>query len=280
MKKPIAEPAFAAVLFCLIAFSITAYCQPNIQKASLRAPAAINIDGKTSEWPGNKLQAYNNTDDIWYTVCNDDNNLYLTIRAPYRFAADKILQGDITLTISHTIGKNREKNADNIAVSFPYFDKEDRLSITSTLLKYETIKKDTIHKIKEHDSIYTFANYNAAHAFKLIKIAGAKKPDTLISVYNNDGIKTMGQFNRQMDFTCELAISLKYLGLSVSNADKFSYNIKLNGLPPVKMYNKFGHEISSMTETVYVPGSGNVNPNDLYRTQPTDFWGEYALAKK
>ncbi len=37
---------------------------PNVQQVSLRAPANINIDGKTTEW-NNRFQAYNDTTHVY-----------------------------------------------------------------------------------------------------------------------------------------------------------------------------------------------------------------------
>ena len=52
---------------------------PNVQQASLRAPENVKVDGKPTEW-GDKLQAYNKATDVFYTIANDYNNLYLIIQ--------------------------------------------------------------------------------------------------------------------------------------------------------------------------------------------------------
>src|SRR5476651_1093941 len=109
---------FIAVLFCF--FEITTYAQPKIQEVSMRAPAGIKIDGKTLEWPENKLNAFNYTDNIWYTITNDDDNIYLAVRGPYYPAASKIFAGGLTFTVSkYTDKKERETAKDNVSVTFP-----------------------------------------------------------------------------------------------------------------------------------------------------------------
>jgi hypothetical protein len=51
---------------------------PQVQQVSLRAPANIRADGKNKEW-GTQLQAFNNATGIFYSMANDDENLYLVI---------------------------------------------------------------------------------------------------------------------------------------------------------------------------------------------------------
>ncbi len=59
-------------LWVILLFTTQAIGQklPNIQTASLRASANIKVDGKAAEW-GNKLEAYNNTTEVFYTLAND-----------------------------------------------------------------------------------------------------------------------------------------------------------------------------------------------------------------
>ena len=52
---------------------------PNLQTTSLRAPASIKIDGKTTEW-NNRFQAYNKATEVSYTIANDKDKLYLVIQ--------------------------------------------------------------------------------------------------------------------------------------------------------------------------------------------------------
>ena len=67
------------VLLLLINFSASAQ-KDKIQKNNFRAPINVKIDGKLNEW-GDKLQAYNTSTDIFYTISNDDDNLYLAVAA-------------------------------------------------------------------------------------------------------------------------------------------------------------------------------------------------------
>ncbi len=48
---------------------------PNIQEASVWAPANVKVDARLTDW-GEQLQAYNKTVGVNYTLANDDKNLY------------------------------------------------------------------------------------------------------------------------------------------------------------------------------------------------------------
>src|ERR1700761_5505119 len=100
------------ILFILIAGIFnTAIAQKvsNIQQGSVAAPAGLKIDGKLTEW-GPELQAYNKSTKLWYTLANDDQDIYLAIKSTDAANINKILAGGITLTIN-TAGKKKDKDA-------------------------------------------------------------------------------------------------------------------------------------------------------------------------
>ena len=103
-------------LSTLLVTCFTAQAQklPGVQQAGLRAPAQIKIDGKTTEW-NNQLQAYNKATGIYYTLSNDDGNLYLTIQAKDRLVIRKILSGGIVFTANRSVKKVDE----HVSVTFP-----------------------------------------------------------------------------------------------------------------------------------------------------------------
>jgi len=114
---------------------------------------------------------------------------------------------------------------------------------------------------------------------KLIKVTGASGLDTLISVYNADGIKAIGAFNNKMSYTYELSVDLKLLGPSVKQGAKFYYNVKTIGLPLDDMP---GVEIirdASGTITAINIHKDQMPANSVDMRAVTDFWGEYTLAK-
>jgi hypothetical protein len=277
MKKPITEPAFAAVLVCLIAFSITAYCQPNIQTTGVRVPVDIKIDGNATEW-GDKLQAYNKATNIYYTIANDDNKLYLTIKATDPTIITKIVSAGITFTIN-AADKKEEKTG--VAITFPAYDKNDK-SLYLLMENKPAPVKDANKSRMQLDSFMNVLNSKLADHLKMIGITGTKTiPDNTISVYNEQGIRAAALFDNKINYTYELSIPLKYL--DVIGVDKFSYNIKLNGQIPAgsTMVDVGRPDRMLFTGPDGITYSlGKATPENLILAYPTDFWGEYILAKK
>jgi len=248
------------LIFLLLSFPAIVLAQklPVKQEGSVRAPADIKIDGKATEW-GDKFQAYNKATDIYYTLSNDDENIYLVVQTKYHDVADKILRGGITLTINHTLAK---KDNAPVAITYPVFVGRGQSDVTNMLSRKENEKRDANNTIVTSiEDMNKMLDVSA----KTIRISGINAiADKEISVYNQEGIKAASQFDKQLVYTYELAIPLKYLALPV---DGFSYNIKING-----------------PEDVPVPhtaaGGPPPPPMMMTATAPTDFWGEYTLAKK
>lgn len=86
----------ALYLFLIMIVAANAQKLPDIQKSGLRAPANLRIDGKATEW-NNKFQAFNKNIDVFYTISNDDDNLYLAIQAIDIKTIYKIFNGGISL---------------------------------------------------------------------------------------------------------------------------------------------------------------------------------------
>lgn len=276
MKK--AEISAAArlttlLLFC-ISFSVTAQKLPRVQAGSLAAPDNIHIDGKANEW-GDKYQAYNNNTDIYYTVANDDEKIYLVVKATNRAIAGKIIAGGITFTINPS---GKKKDNDQVAITFPVYDQNNKPDI-------DIINNPEITKTGSAEEINTAigqANKKLITSSKEIKLMGTKIiTDTLISVYNSTGIRVAARFNKQGDYIYELAIPVKYLGLPTDKAAKFSYNVKLN--EPANAPAIVAASTVSIAPAITVLSSAPAAPVavtdiDIFKT--TDFWGAYTLAKK
>lgn len=108
---------------------------PNIQEASIRAPANIKIDGNLNEW-NNQLQAYNKVDGLYYTVSNDDINLYLTLIAPYKFAAEKIVRGGVMFSVSKIGDKKRKDDPSVKAIDFVLLKNDQRQQLLESFQDY------------------------------------------------------------------------------------------------------------------------------------------------
>jgi hypothetical protein len=264
------------ILIVISFFGLAGYAQklPNVQQGSLRAPANIKIDGIPTEWD-NHFQGYNHATEVFYTLSNDDNNLYLAIQTSDDDIINKIISGRISFTINKS---GKKSDVDAITISYPIFNRNDKPGL-NLKNKPEIIPGSAV-SVKQADSFMYVSNKRMTDRAKWIKVEGIKTLDTLISAYNEDGIKAAALFNNKMAYTWEVAVALKVVGLSVNDATKFSYNIKLN---PVQMDDMPGVNI------VRAP-NGAITSIDIHKDQmtphsqmsnaATDFWGEYTLAKK
>jgi hypothetical protein len=156
------------------------------------------IDGDLTEW-GKPLKAFNKATHCWYSMANDDKNLYLAIRSNRKM---KIFGGGITLSI------------EKASITFPYNPKRDR-------------RKPENNVIKAGDP-------RILSDFKEIYIAGiAAVGDSLISIYNQYGIRVMIQETLEKDeerfYDYELAVPLQLLNLA-NTTSPFNYSIKINGI--------------------------------------------------
>ncbi len=266
---------YLKLLLTALAVSNIAIAQklPNVQTASLRAPANIKVDGKATEW-GDKFQAYNKATDVFYNVANDDNKLYLTLQTSDEYIIKKILWGRATFSINK-LAKKQDANA--ITITYPVIDRKDRPAIN--FKEMPKIIDGNKTSVAQADSFMNLSNKRLTEKAKMIKVTGINTLDTLISVYNTDGIKTAIGFDNKMTYTYELAINLKALGLNAKNEDKFYYNLTLNQLPLDDMpgVNITRAPNGEITSVVIEKSQANAGTNVYGYT--TDFWGEYALAK-
>lgn len=256
MKKRITKAALLPVLLLFVVYAAQAQKLPAKQERGLRAPADMKTDGRLTEW-GGKLQAYSNATEIAYAISNDDDKLYLTIQGKLRDVVDKILRGGISLTINHTIKKN---DPIGVTVSYPALKGEDVNAVTNKFAGATNAKGEakgaTVPVVELNNLLQTKS--------KTIEVKGIKEiSDAAISVYNEEGIKAVALFDGGLTYTYELAIPLKYLNLP-DNAP-FAYHLKINAPDETPVSHPSGPPAPPMMVT---------------STAPTDFWGEYTLAKK
>lgn len=267
---------FILVLFITF-FSAKLYAQklPKTQEANIKIPSNLRIDGKALEWEA--FQAYNPTTGIYYTVANNADNLYLTIQARDPDIIGKIIFGAVTFTISKSDDK-KDKSA--ASITFPIYDRKEGPAQIN--LKNEPKISNSQESEKQTDSFINVINQKLISKTKLIGVNGIKSlKDSVISIYNEDGIKAIARFDKRKYLTYELLIPLKYLDLSVHQQLSFNYNIKLNG----GAINGANVQLSSSGAYILVSGgNGNRyalmnNPQNKVLSYPTDFWGKYTLSK-
>lgn len=242
---------------------------PNKQKVSVRLLPNVKIDGKATEW-NNQFQAYNKTTDFYYTIANNNDELYLVIQTSDRFAFNKIIDRGLTLSVKNPVtGK-----AANFTFPNGVYNAINGLSTT--------LRDDILGgspKLSEADIMANNKTLKDRH--RLIKVEGVEGIDTLVSVYNENGIQAAELFDNNRAYTLEMAVKLKLIGLSSSNGTKIRYKLKLNPagvrafdpdryvieeglqIPPVE-FEKLKAEVAIR----YAKTFGG-----------TDFEGEYTLAK-
>lgn len=265
------------ILFGGVSFAAYAQKLPKVQRVNKRAPANIKIDGNTVEWD-DQFQAYNPNNRIYYIIANDDNNLYLALRAVDPSGNEKAIFG-ITFTVKWP-GEKGHKSKGNISVTFPTnIEVSKRNPIRYTVHIFNLLKTDTTNTArKKTDSLRLLVNDKMNEAFKIINVMGIPEiQEPSISIYNQQGIQVAAQFNKQAQYTYELAIPLKYLGDVINSGQKFSYNIKMNGIPEVATNGAPTPMIVGPINAA--PNQGGVGIDNGYILYPTDFSGEYALAK-
>ena len=259
-----------------ISLSFNAYSQklPKVQYSGIRAPSNIKIDGKVTEW-NDQFQAYNPINRIYYIISNDDENLYLAIRTGDGGSGEKAIFG-ITFNLQLP-GENGKSSRKNINIRYPKtVEVQKSGSIRNAVNAVKRIKDDTSGTGKKTmDSLRHFANQKMKDIFKEIDVTGIKDiKDASISEYNIEGIRVAAQFDQHMQYTYELELPLKYLGSNINNKQKFKYNIKMNGLPEKAPGSPFAPPV------IYADRTNFMAPEAAFLMYPTDFSGEYSLAKK
>jgi hypothetical protein len=255
--------------------NLTAVSQrlPNLQKESLRAPADIKIDGKAAEWD-NKFRAFNKSTEVFYSISNDDNRLYLTIQADRRNIINKIINGGIALTINKDNKKGRGMGA---SITFPVFKGHERPGMDfrdadAAASDAEAAKNAATAMVLSNLSINSFSRY--------IRTSNIPGVDTLLSVEKASGINASAAVDIKMALTVEFAIDLKLLALSAAEQNKLSYHIQLIAV-----------DQTGIPEIEVVDGTEGLKKDSLQIQRPTkteqysssrfntDFTAEYTLAK-
>ncbi len=247
---------YLTIAFLLFAFIAKAQKLTETKQISLRAPADVKIDGKATELK-DTFQALNHNCDVYYTISNDDNNLYLTVQATDPAVIKRIINGGITLSVS-TSGKKSDKGLPG--VTFPVFNENPGVNVRKASSE------------KEADSLMNVYNKKLRDKEKNIRTSGIKGVDTLISVYNEDSIEAMALYNNKFAYTCEISVALKHFGLSTDRPVLFAYHVMINEVAQ--------HGIDIKKDANGNIMSININKGAQMGQPATDFWGEYTLAKK
>jgi len=245
-----------------------AYAQklPSVQEVTVHYSIDPNIED-SAKVPQLAFKAFNKATEIYYTLANSKINLYLIIRATDLQVAKKIIAGGITFGI-HPNGKKVAK--DKIEITYPVYDKHDRPALLS-IREQEILSNQPLTR-EEKDSVVTSSDKKVRNFAKRIKVQGINTLDTLLSVYNEEGIKATSAIGQELSYTYALAVNLKLLGLNTTTHKSFTYHIRIN-------------DVEQNGINIQRDASGNIESINMSRgatrAQPaTDFWGEYTLADK
>ncbi|TKC07902.1 hypothetical protein FA048_12100 [Pedobacter polaris] len=262
--------------FSLIIGSSFAQKLPDIQSASMIAPTGIRIDGKSTEW-NDVFAAENRRTEVFYTLANDDKNLYLILKSANSNNTNKIMLGGVTFTINAE-GKKREK--EGVSITYPLINRANRNQGGRTGQGQNRqggqggFQNRNQQNPQQRDSIALVARKAQLAGVKEIRVTGFKSiTDSLISIYNEYGIKAVANFNQKGEYVYELAIPLSLIDLK--DKKEFVYQLKLSGLSNMS-FGGFGGG-GNFGGGRLGAGGGN-NSQDLM--SPTDFWGKYILIKQ
>jgi len=305
--QTITKISAATLLFIALSPSVYSQKLNTVQQGSVWAPANIKIDAKLKEWD-DTFQAYNKVTEVFYTIANDDKNLYLVLKSTDPINNNKIIAGGINFTINTT---NIKKEKDAYLVIFPLID------MSAMRNQIMTMRSSGGNNGEPDSAAVANMRRQALKNVKEIKLKGFDTkdvPDSVISIYNELGVKAAMDYDAKGNLTCEMAIPLKYLHLKTGDAKEFSYNIKLNGLDINAIFPGAGAALAGAMgggggAGGFGGGGGgfggggggggrggggggaamasagmNGIPTNMLQMQtlisPTDFWGKYILAKK
>jgi hypothetical protein len=275
----------------------------DVQANTFAAPSPVKIDGKLNDW-NDEFQAYNKSTHLYYTIANDEKNLYLIIKTSDMTTKAKIAAGGLTLAIN-TAGKKKEQDA--YSLTFPLRTTMGRPGgggapggATGGGMRLMTFggPGGGGRPAAPDSAMQKAMQDRVINAAKEIKVFGFKDiPDSLIAIYNEYNIKAAINYDKDGAFIYELAVPLKLMALAAGDSKELAYNIKLNGLqitfrmpdngggPPAGGGGD-GPGGGGMRTMVFggpggPMGGGGKNSIDFQDlVSPSDFWGKYTLAKK
>ncbi|WP_205945811.1 hypothetical protein [Pedobacter frigiditerrae] len=275
-------------------FALNSFAQklPDVQEVNMLAPASIKIDGKATEW-NDTFAAENKRTELFYNIANDDKNLYVIIKSANSTVVNKIMLGGITFTVN-TQGKKRDKDASSL--TYPVINRANRQQRTGGQGQARQqggaqggFQNRTQMSTQQRDSAALVQRKAQLATVKEIKVSGFKAiTDSLISIYNEYGVKAVASFDQKGAFVYEIAVPLSILELSTTSTKEFVYQIKLNGLSNMNFGGGGGGNFGGGGGNF--GGGGNRGGNggggnfgggggqDLM--SPTDFWAKYSFQKK
>lgn len=260
-------------MLLLTAFFVNAQKLPNVQTTSLRIPATIRIDGKTTEW-NNNFQAYNNATSIYYTMANNAEFVYLIAHIKDPAVIERMTYNGFTFEIYKN---ENSRNKDIVSVTLPYSgNKYFTLNFSKPTGADTTLEKNML---KSNNALLS-----KHHKFMVVK--GIQGLDS-VSVYNDAGIGFAEAFDNNEDYTVELQLPIQFIKLLPGDNSKFAYRLLINGLPdrgPIRgMVTLSPNGSTTFTNNIppeHQAGFDELKARIAKKNAPTDFKAEYTLVKE
>ena len=100
--------SYLTIAACFASSSLKAQKLPDVQAGAVWANSPLKVDGKLVD-AAEPFQAYNKNTKLFYTLSNDDKNLYLAVKSTDGGNNNKILMGGITFSVNAS-GKKKDKD--------------------------------------------------------------------------------------------------------------------------------------------------------------------------
>lgn len=202
------------IFMLLTGFAVNAQKLPNKQEISVRIPQNVKIDGKAIEW-NNRFEAHNYGTDLYYTMANNDEDLYLIIHTSDKYAFKKIIDRGLTLSVKNP------KGVKDLNFTFPYNAGQKDISSSLKGNRFFNMRENSETDVANNNQILK-KNH------RLIKVEGVEGIDSLVSVYNENGLQAAELIDDTKNYTLEMTVKLKLIGLSAKDGRKISYKLKVN----------------------------------------------------
>lgn len=266
---------------CLLLSLTVTYAQqklPNKQVTGVWAsPEKIKMDGKAAEW--DNFQAYNTATDLYYTLANNNDFVYLAVQIQDPTVAERANSYGFTFEIYKT-DKPGDKELISITMPPPEYPKYFNRMMMGLGTPSDPDVATSMMK-----------NYNTAlqKYNKFLVVKGIPGFDT-ISVYNAEpGIRLANAADIKLNYTFEIQLPVKFIKLLPGDNLKFSYRLAVNGMKNVGPSR--GVSMISANGSITPIAAKDITPEQqaavdeitariAKRNAPTDFKGEYVLVKE
>ena len=140
-----------------------------MQQAGVWAKTHLNYDEKMPK--SSTFKAYNPSSRVYYTLANDNDNLFLLLTSDGSISAQKLIYG-VTLTITPTEQKGnvKTKNVGNKVINYPTLSNTQQTEAILDAVRVSYLSDTAIVENKKADSLSTLVNIKIAQLFKLIAV--------------------------------------------------------------------------------------------------------------